>query len=178
MAGDQNGEAEGTQSGRSKGGSGKILMIMLLVNMAGLLGLGGFVALSKGSPDPPPTPDELVEEAMDDSNLPPVRRSKGEAGPMVELRPLVVNLREPSGDRYLKTKIHLELDSEESRSEVESRLSQIRYQLTMLLAGQRVADVQGPENMEALRKGMVRRANAVLNRSRINGVWPGEWIVQ
>ena len=38
--------------------------------------------------------------------------------------------------------------------------------------------VSGPEAMEALRKSMIRRANAVLSKGRIVGVWPEEWIVQ
>ena len=91
---------------------------------------------------------------------------------------MVVNLKEPTGDRYLKTKVELELDSEETRAEVEGRLSAIRYQLNLLLSGQRVADVQGPEAIETLRKSMIRRANAVLAKGRIVNVWPAEWIVQ
>ena len=169
---DQDGEPRPQKSGN------KLLMILLLVNMVGLVGLGAFVALGMTKSAPPPPPEDVVEEAMDDSDLPSLGSNSSEGGPIVELKPLVVNLREPSGDRYLKVKLHLELDAEETKVVVDSKLSQIRYQLTMLLAGQRVVDVQGPENMEALRKAMVRRANAVLHKGRIVGVWPAEWIVQ
>ena len=82
-------------------------------------------------------------------------------------------------DRYLKVRIELELDKEETRTEVESRLSQIKYNLQTLLSGQRVKDVNGPKNKEALRKSMIRRANAALGGiGRITEVWPSEWVVQ
>ena len=90
----------------------------------------------------------------------------------------MVNLKEPTGDRFLKIKAELELDSEETRPEVEGRLMAIRYELNLLLSGQRVVDVQGPDAIETLRKAMIRRANSRLSKGRIVNVWPGEWIVQ
>ena len=97
---------------------------------------------------------------------------------MYELGSVVVNLREPGGDRYLKAKLQLELDAPDTQTEVEQRASQIRFQINALLSGHRVADVQGPENMEALRKKMRRRANTVMTKGKIVAVWPDEWIVQ
>jgi len=123
------------------------------------------------------TAEEMAEGSMA-SDVPGVVKSTGTPGPMVDVGTLVVNLKEAGGDKYLKAKINLELDGDETLAEVEARLSQVKYQLTMLLSGQRVADVQGPEAMEALRKSMIRRANAVLSKGRIVGVWPEEWIVQ
>ncbi len=176
MAEDEEPE-EGAEEGKG-GGAGKILLILGAINTLGLLGLAAFVVLGGGG-DAPMSPEKGMEAAeMQAAAAGRPGGAEGEPGPMMELGTLVVNLREPTGDRYLKTKIQLELDSEETRAEVESRLSQIRYQITMLLSGQRVADVQGPESMEALRKAMIRRVNASLSKGRVVGVWPDEWIVQ
>ena len=124
------------------------------------------------------SPEQMGEGSLVAAPPTGVPENQGAPGPKVEIGELVVNLKEPTGDRYLKTKVELELDSEETRAEVEGRLSAIRYQLNLLLSGQRVADVQGPEAIETLRKSMIRRANAVLSKGRIVNVWPAEWIVQ
>ena len=100
-------------------------------------------------------------------------------GPKVDLGEMTVNLKDPMVDRYLKVRLELELDKEETRVEVEQRLSQIKYNVQTLLSGQRVKDVNGPKNKEALRKSMIRRSNAALGGTgRITEVWPSEWVVQ
>ena len=166
----------------SEGGSGggKLVLLIGLINTLGLLGLAAYIMTGGGGGGaaPPPPPDQLSEQATSKDAPAGMPEAKGAPGPKVELGELVVNLREPTGDRYLKTKIELEIDSEETRGEVEGRLSAIKYQLNLLLSGQRVNDVQGPEAIETLRKSMIRRANAVLGKGRIINVWPAGWIVQ
>lgn len=169
-------EEQKPEEGEEKGGgASKLLLIIAIVNTLGLLGLAAYVVLGSG-PGQGDSPEAMAEaaamERLDG------QKPKENVGPMVELGTLLVNLREPAGDRYLKTRLQLELDGESTQSEVQGRMTQIKYQLTMLLSGQRVADVQGPENIEALRKTMTRRANAVLSKGRIVDVWPDEWIVQ
>lgn len=170
--------AEGGGTEEKSDGSGKLVMIIALINTVGLLAIGAYVILGLGGPAPGGAIDPAVEAAMDETLPGMPDRPTGGPGPLVELGNVVVNLKEPTGDRYLKAKINLELDSEETRPEVEGRMSAIKYQITMLLSGQRVADVQGPEAMESLRKSMKRRANAVLSKGTIKEVWPEEWVVQ
>ena len=165
------------------GGSGKVVLLVGIINTIGIIGLAAFVMTGGaggggGTPPPMMTPEQMAEDSLSKEAAPGMPSVKGAPGPTVEIGELVVNLKEPTGDRYLKTKIQLELDNEETRAEVEGRLAAIRYQLNLLLSGQRVADVQGPEAVETLRKSMIRRANAVLARGRIVNVWPSEWIVQ
>lgn len=166
---------------KGKGGS-KLLLILLLVNTLGLAGLAAYVMLGMGGEGvAEASPEEVAEEALEEPPMEdaPGASAAGAAGAVThEMKPLVINLNEPSGDRYLKAKIHLELDSEETKAEIEARTSQIHYQLNVLLSGQRVVDVQGPENMESLRKAMIRRINASLAKGRVTGVWMVEWIVQ
>ena len=162
------------------GGGGKLVLIIGLINTIGLIGLaymgmtGGF---GGGSSAPTLSPESIGESALQGKQAAEARPSAA-PGPKVELGELVVNLKEPTGDRFLKIKAELELDSEETRPEVEGRLMAIRYELNLLLSGQRVVDVQGPDAIETLRKAMIRRANSRLSKGRIVNVWPGEWIVQ
>ncbi len=168
---------EDEEEGGGGGGGNKLLLIISLVNIVGLLGIGAYVVLFSGGGDQM-TPEQMADRAATTAEP---RRPQGvqeEPGPMYELGSVVVNLREPGGDRYLKAKLQLELDAPDTQTEVEQRASQIRFQINALLSGHRVADVQGPENMEALRKKMRRRANTVMTKGKIVAVWPDEWIVQ
>jgi flagellar basal body-associated protein FliL len=174
--------AEESKGGEGEG-KGKLTLMVLVLNTVGLLGLAAFVVMGGGgggggSNEQMMMAAEAMAEGALASDAPGVIKSTGAPGPMVDVGTLVVNLKEPGGGKYLKAKINLELDSDDTLPEVEARLSQVKYQLTMLLSGQRVVDVQGPEAMEALRKSMIRRANAVLSKGRVVGVWPEEWIVQ
>jgi flagellar basal body-associated protein FliL len=190
MADDEETLGEDGGKPRKKGGS-PLMLVLLLVNTLGVLGVGAYVVLvmPKGAPAAM-SPEAMAAQgggegkggggaaAKDPKGRPEGLPEGGNAGPMLDLGEVIVNLREPGGDHFLKTKLSLELDVEATRPEVEARLSQIRYQINMLLAGQRMADVQGPEKMEALRQAMVRRVNAVLTSGRVVGVWPEVWIVQ
>lgn len=176
---DTDGEVAESGGGGDKKGGNTLVMVIALINTLGLLGIGGYLLLADKGPAPlPMTAAPMVGDAIDKTLPGTPDRPTGGPGPLIELGVVTVNLKEPTGDRYLKAKINLELDSEETRPEVEGRLSAIKYQLTMLLSGQRVADVQGPEAMESLRKSMKRRANAMLSKGTIKEVWPEEWIVQ
>ena len=164
---EENEEPQVEEEEESGGGGGKLVLLIGLINTLGLLGLAAYIMTGGGAaPAPPPAPDLMAEAALAKEAPAGVPEAQGAPGPKVELGELVVNLREPTGDRYLKTKIELEIDSEETRGEVEGRLSAIKYQLNLLLSGQRVNDVQGPEAIETLRKSMIRRANAVLAKGR------------
>ena len=170
-------EEEIEEEGGDDGGGNKLLVILSVVNVVGMIGIGVYLALFAGSGQQM-TPEQMAENAAGAGKDKPPAGLQAEPGPMYEIGNLVINLREPGGDRFLKTKIQLELDAQESQPEVEQRVSQIRYQLNALLSGQRVADVSGPENMEALRKKMQRRVNTVMTNGKIVAVWPTEWIVQ
>jgi flagellar FliL protein len=184
-------QAEEKEEGGKKRGGAPLLLILMLVNTLGLLGIGAYVVFLMPKAPPAMTPEQMAAQPAAEHKAGEKGGAEGhgeekgggeghgeKAGPTMDLGTLTVNLREPSGEHFLRAKITLEIDAEPTKAEVESHLSEIRYQLNMLLSGQRVADVQGPEKMEALRQAMIRRANAVLSTGRITGVWPEEWIVQ
>jgi flagellar basal body-associated protein FliL len=108
-----------------------------------------------------------------------------EGGPAVKtaivgLGVFIINLAEPGEDRYLKCKIGVEVNDEgEAKKSAEGKIAKVRYEVNMLLAGLRVADVTGPEKIEQLRKVMLQRARKALAPDiKVVGIWPEEWIVQ
>lgn len=185
MAEEEKVEGEGEEKEEtedsSEGGGGKLILLIGLINTIGMCALG-YMFLTQ-QPAAPVAGASLapVDPAMsaDSANGVDMAKRTGIPGPKVDLGEMTVNLKDPMADRYLKVRLELELDKEETRSEVESRLNEIKYHLQAMLSGQRVKDVNGPKNKEALRKNMIRRANAALGGTgRITEVWPSEWVVQ
>lgn len=174
-------EAQETTGAAGESGGGKMVLLIGLINTLAIVGLGAMFLLK--APEPSAAVPSLgpVDPSMtvDSANGIDVSKKTGAPGPKVDLGEMTVNLKDPMADRYLKVRLELELDKEDTRVEVEQRLSQIKYNLQTLLSGQRVKDVNGPKNKEALRKSMIRRSNAALGGTgRITEVWPSEWVVQ
>jgi len=178
----EGGEEEAAEKGEDAGGGGgKTVLLIGLVNTIGMCALGYLFLTQKPEVAAGPGSMAPIDPVMSEESSNGVDTAKrtGAPGPKVDLGEMTVNLKDPMADRYLKVRLELELDKEETRTEVESRLSQIKYHLQAMLSGQRVKDVNGPKNKEALRKNMIRRANAALSGSgRITEVWPSEWVVQ
>ena len=102
-------------------------------------------------------------------------------GPVVDLGgQIIVNLRGLDGrSRLLRTNLQVEVDSEETRREVESKIIMIRYKLTRLLSARRPDEVIGPNQMEQVRESMKRAADAVLkSQGKVVNVWPSDWILE
>ncbi len=158
------------------GGGGKLMLIVMLVNTLGLVGLAAFVVLGGlgNGASPEAKAGEIASAPVEDPKAEP----EAPPGPVIELGVITVNLRDPGGQKYLKARVQLQIDTEESRPEVEGRLSQIRYQIIHLLAGMKEADVKGSEPIEVVRKRMLRRANAAMSKGKIVNLWPDEWVVQ
>jgi flagellar basal body-associated protein FliL len=102
-------------------------------------------------------------------------------GPLVDLGgQIIVNLRGIDGrSRLLRTSLQIEVDSEETRREVESKIIVIRYKLTRLLSARRPEEVIGATQMEQVRENMKRAADAVLkSKGKVVNVWPNDWILE
>jgi flagellar basal body-associated protein FliL len=173
-------QAEEVAEEAGESGGGKLVLLIGLINTLAIVGLGAMFLLKTPEPSAAPSLGPVDPSmTVDSANGIDVSKKTGAPGPKVDLGEMTVNLKDPMADRYLKVRLELELDKEETRVEVEQRLSQIKYNLQTLLSGQRVKDVNGPKNKEALRKSMIRRSNAALGGTgRITEVWPSEWVVQ
>jgi flagellar basal body-associated protein FliL len=175
-------EQEATEESSEGGGGGKLVLLIGLINTIGLCALGYFTIMQPPAAAPVGGSMGNVNPAVmspESSSGEDMAKRTGVPGPKVDLGEMTVNLKDPMADRYLKVRLELELDKEETRTEVEARLNEIKYHLQAMLSGQRVKDVNGPKNKEALRNNMIRRANAALGgKGRITEVWPSEWVVQ
>ena len=168
-----------------KGGS-KILTVLTLLHILATAALFYLVFMARAEFDI--IKDQVnkkqaaqAEKAENNVKLTAEEKDGKTMGPLVDIGSIRVNLRGSDGrDHRLMTTLSLEVDSEETRREAESKLIPIRFSLHKLLSSRRPEEVIGSEQMELVRKSMRRNADAMLasKKGKVLNVWPNDWIVE
>ena len=113
------------------------------------------------------------------SGAPAKPAAREKFGRVVALEPVVVNLAQSEGRRYLKATVHLEVAEEERVvKEVESRKPQLADLLVSTLTKKTLAEVTAPEALDRLRAEIQERARQELGPERIHRVFITEFVVQ
>ena len=99
-------------------------------------------------------------------------------GTVYEMEPLIVNLEQSKGKRYLKVKMSFELNKEAVLKEVQARLPQIRDAILLMISGKSFADVSTVEGKLALRDALITRINGLLETGFIKRIYFQEFVVQ
>ncbi len=105
------------------------------------------------------------------SNLP---RSSGQVLP---LPPFVVNLSDPTGKRYLKLGMEVEVNQDVSAL-IKSQSPKIRDAVIVLLAGKTFADISSAEGKILLKAEVASRLNQILGGSYVVRVYFTEFVVE
>lgn len=90
----------------------------------------------------------------------------------------VVNLTDPGGKRYLKTKISLGYYGTELTDEIKQHLPQIRDLVLVLLSSKTVDAIQGTEGIINLRQELIQRINQALKKGKIKNLYFTEFVIQ
>ncbi len=154
--------------GAEKKGGGKKLLIFLLLGLVLLVGAGVaayFLLFSRSAPPP--------EETKKEAQAP-----KSQIGPFLQLDPFVVNLSDPTGRRYLRVKIALELKDDQALSEANNRIPQINDAIIMVLSSKTVEEVLAPEGKSELRFEIMNKLNQLLGPGKVRGVYFTQFVVQ
>jgi len=174
--------AETSEESPKKGGKlGTILIAAALGALLILAGAGVTFFLLKGQ-----------IAAMVQAQAPPAAASAegGEAGAegekkeesfigaLFELDPMVVNLEQSKGKRYLKVKMSFELNKEAVQEELKARLPQIRDAILLMLSSKSFKDVSTVEGKLALRDALLTRVNGLLTTGFVKRIYFEEFVVQ
>lgn len=153
-------ESEQAASGKKKGSKLPLVLILLVV----LVGVGGFVGWT---------------QLRGGSSQAPEKASPATPPPVVSIKPFVVNLQDP-GDitRYLKLEFDLELRPGSQVKEVETRMSEIRDAVIVLLGSKKSGDLATVEGKDRLRDEIITRVNSRLQNATANRVFFKEFIIQ
>ncbi|MDR3204443.1 MAG: flagellar basal body-associated FliL family protein [Deltaproteobacteria bacterium] len=195
----------GKESAKS---GGKLKLILLVVVAMVVGGVGAFAALKFLSKPPAPTQElvEGTEPALGENPEPPLvapTKSKeppvaapahggGEAAPGAEgtnaeavegprtvaLKPFTTNLNEPSGRRFLKVTLGLEVESQAAEDELNKMLPDIQDAILILLSSQSTEDISTVDGKERLRSQIQNRCNSFLTNNKVKKVKYSEFIIQ
>ncbi len=156
MAGNDVQFEDGAQLQKGKG------MLFAIVGVVVVLGgVGAYLATSGG--------DEAAAKHV---------AKPGQVGPIVALKPFVVNLNE-SGNRYLKLSISLEMSGEGMEEEVSKRAPKIRDRVIRYLVGLTLADVRGAETKDAILSVLLKKVNEAFgSESMVKEVLFTEFVIQ
>lgn len=165
-----------------------IIIILLIILAAG--GAGGywwfFLRVPGSGGDSAPAPVENAAPAKGEaapakeegsprierqSDLP---RSTGKVLPLPEF---VVNLSDPSGKRYLKLGMEVEVNADVAQA-IKSNSAKIRDAVIILLAGKSFADVSSAEGKVLLKAEVAGRLNQILGGPYVVRVYFTEFVVQ
>jgi len=169
---------ETAEESPKKGGKLGTILIAAGVGVLFLLvGAGGTYFLLKGQiaamvqAQAPPAAD--AEAAAGDE-----QKEEGFIGSLFELDPMVVNLEQSKGKRYLKVKMSFELNKEVVQEELKARLPQLRDAILLMLSSKSFKDVSTVEGKLALRDALLTRINGLLTTGFIKRIYFQEFVVQ
>jgi len=98
--------------------------------------------------------------------------------PTLALEPLVVNLADEGGKRYLRVTMELEMEKPELEEELKKRLTQVRNIVLMILPEKRFDDIRTTEGKAALREEIMGKVNPLLTKGKLTNIYYTEFVVQ
>ncbi|MFH7321355.1 flagellar basal body-associated protein FliL [Desulfurivibrio sp. D14AmB] len=158
MAEEKEAPQEGEEAPKKKS---KIVFFAILGAALLLLGGGGFFAYLTFLAPPP------VEQ-----------ESRQEIGEILSLEPFVVNLADPTGKRYLKIQIQIELENPQAVENAERAVPRLRDNVIMMMTALSFEEVMTPEGKIRIRDELLERFNVVLRPDRVRNIYFTEFVVQ
>jgi len=178
---DPDAEETAEESPKKGGKLGTILIAAGVGVLFLLVGAGGTFFLLKGQiaamiqAQAPPAAATAEEGAAAADGE---KKEEGFIGTLFELDPMVVNLEQSKGKRYLKVKMSFELNKEEVQEELKARLPQLRDAILLMLSSKSFKDVSTVEGKLALRDALLTRINGLLTTGFIKRIYFQEFVVQ
>ncbi|NCO58706.1 MAG: flagellar basal body protein FliL [Nitrospirae bacterium CG18_big_fil_WC_8_21_14_2_50_70_55] len=176
-------EPAATEASPKKGGKLGIILLAAGVGVVLLLGGAGIsYFLLKGQIAAMVKPAPPAAEAGGEAKAPGAAEGEKKAetfiGSLFELEPMVVNLEQSKGKRYLKVKMSFELNKEAVQEEIKARLPQLRDAILLMLSSKSFQDVSTVEGKLALRDALLTRINGLLTTGFIKRIYFEEFVVQ
>lgn len=155
----------------------RLLKLVMLVNLFGILSLGGFVVLTD---DGPSVADQIGSSLSGENSIQRIAEERAAAlrlGPILKMESLSVPLAGPTEYTLVLT-LAVELEDEQALGDLERRTTRARFVMRGALASKRRDDVSGAKNMEQVRVELVRALNTIMPNGKVVQVWPQAWLVE
>ena len=184
------------QAEKPKKKSRKLKIVIILTILIMILGGGGAGAYwwffmrspaaetgtETASKEAAPAKEKTAQEAgknatADSTKIERQSELPRSSGLVLPLPPIMVNLADPNGRRYLKLGLEVEVNADVS-SQLKAADSRIRDAIIMLLAGKSYTDVSTPDGKVLLKAEIAARLNQILGAQRIVRVYFTDFVVE
>lgn len=99
------------------------------------------------------------------------------SGQVLPLPPITVNISDPSGRRYLKLGMEVEVNADVAAA-LQANNPRIRDAIIMLLAGKTFSDISTPDGKVLLKAEVAARLNQILGAQRVIRVYFTDFVVE
>lgn len=99
------------------------------------------------------------------------------SGQVLPLPPITVNISDPTGRRYLKLGMEVEVNADVSAA-LQANSPRIRDAIIMLLAGKTFNDISTPDGKVLLKAEVAARLNQILGAQRVMRVYFTDFVVE
>jgi flagellar protein FliL len=185
-------EVKTESSGASGGGGNKLVLILTLVNLVVTVGMVGVLFVSFKRDSTKPQVGDINAHAEASAEKPKGGEAKGEGegegkaeggakekaksaefGRMITLDQFTVNLTSPgaSAPRFVRVNVSLEVPNEETESEVNAKVPQVRNAVIDLFNSKHPSDLATAEGRDGLKDEIKNALNGFLTRGKVKGVF-------
>ena len=166
--------AAGAAAGAVAAKSGKSKLILMLVGgmVLGGAGIGGYWFVTKGAKTEHTEKTEQEKEKEKKDEEPKARRK------VVKLQPVIVNLKQSQGRRYLKVTLGLETSSDVVAKELESLDTQLRDLMVQKFSSVELTDVDNVAGHNKLKREIQLEVNELLESGSVTKVYFSEFVIQ
>jgi len=163
-----------SESEKSSGGLLPIINIALLVLV---LGIAGFNTWKIMNIETSPT-DKTATSTKKDLPIPEAEDTTDSQPILIELDDFTVNLSDTTERRFLRTKIKLEVRSEESQKKVESNLAKISDLIITLLSSKKFSERRTAQGKFSLKEELVHRINRLVGGKPVKKLYFTDFVSQ
>jgi flagellar FliL protein len=157
-----------------KGGSSKVVIILVALNLVAVAGVGGYVAFQMQTHPPAAAAHGAAEEHGEAEG----EHGPKERGPIIALESIITNMSDPAETHFLKVTVQLEGKDEPAKLAIEAALVPIRDRILVRLSSLTIAETQGADKKRALQSELVTMINAELGGRQVSHVYFTEFVVQ
>ena len=152
------------QGAASKNGGKKKLLIFLIIGLL-IIGIAGglviFLTSKKGREGKKYVKKEVPEPAV-----------------LYNLDPIVVNLFDPTGKRYIQIRLALALADKKAEEEIKNKEPIIKDAIITYLSAKTPEEVIQPEAKEVIKKDLLKKINEALGEDWVLEVYITQYIVE
>jgi flagellar FliL protein len=165
----------------------KMILIIIIILLVAALGAGGFFGYKwwMGKKVPGGSDNATEQETKTEHGGEAKSSGHGDnatavagAGEIVSIPPLLVNLADPQGRRYLKIALDVELKDKAAADELNKNMPKVKDALLLLLSSKTYEVLSTLEDKIMLKKEIVERLSLVLGEQKVLRVYITEIVIQ